>query len=54
MSVFLLVASFVCASHLSLARVALMAGNADLVEQAVQLADYGGDLLGQVARVHCD
>lgn len=31
-----------------------MAGDADLVEQAVKLADYGGDLLGQVARVHGD
>jgi len=31
-----------------------MAGDADLVEQAVQLADDGGDLLGEVARVHCD
>jgi hypothetical protein len=29
-----------------------MAGDADLVEQAVQLADDGGDLLGQVAGVH--
>jgi hypothetical protein len=29
-----------------------MAGDADLVEQAVQLADDGGDLLGEVAGVH--
>jgi hypothetical protein len=39
-------------THLCLTRVALMAGNADLVEQAVQLADDGGDLLGEVAGVH--
>jgi hypothetical protein len=31
-----------------------MAGDADLIEQAVQLADDGGDLLGEVARVHGD
>jgi hypothetical protein len=31
-----------------------MAGHTDLVEEAVQLADDGGDLLGEVARVHGD
>jgi hypothetical protein len=31
-----------------------MAGNTDLVEQAMQLPDDGGDLLGEVARVHGD
>jgi hypothetical protein len=40
--------------YLCLARVALMAGHTDLVEQAVQLADDGRDLLGEVARVHGD
>jgi hypothetical protein len=30
-----------------------MAGHADVVEQAVQLADDGRHLLGEVARVHC-
>ena len=39
-------------AHLCLARVALMAGHANLIEQAVQLADDGGDLLGEVAGVH--
>jgi hypothetical protein len=39
-------------SYLCLARVALMAGDPDLVEEAVQLADDGRDLLGEVARVH--
>lgn len=29
-----------------------MAGHANLIEQAVQLADDGGDLLGEVAGVH--
>jgi hypothetical protein len=29
-----------------------MAGDSDLVEQAMELADDGGDLLGQVAGVH--
>lgn len=29
-----------------------MAGHTNVVEQAVQLADDGRDLLGQVARVH--
>jgi len=29
-----------------------MAGDANLIKQAMQLADDGGDLLGQVARVH--
>jgi hypothetical protein len=40
--------------YLCLARVALMAGHTDLVEQTVQLADDGRDLLGEVARVHGD
>ena len=32
-----------------------MARNADLVKEAMQLADDGGDLLGQIACVHgCD
>lgn len=31
-----------------------MAGNANFIKQAMQLADDGGDLLGQVARVHGD
>lgn len=31
-----------------------MAGDSDLVKQAVQLADDGRDLLGEVARVHGD
>lgn len=31
-----------------------MAGNTNIVKQAVQLADDGGDLLGEVARVHGD
>lgn len=31
-----------------------MAGNADVVEEAMQLADDGGDLLGEVAGVHGD
>jgi hypothetical protein len=31
-----------------------MAGDTDLVKQAVQLADDGRDLLGEVARVHGD
>ena len=30
-----------------------MAGNANVVEEGVQLADDGRDLLGEVARVHC-
>ena len=42
----------VYATYLGLARVALMARNANLVKEAVQLADDGGDLLGEVARVH--
>ena len=29
-----------------------MAGNADLVEEPVELADDGVDLLGQVAGIH--
>ena len=29
-----------------------MAGDANLIEEAVQLADDGGYLLGEVARVH--
>lgn len=29
-----------------------MTGHANLIEQAVQLADDGGDLLGEVAGVH--
>jgi hypothetical protein len=37
--------SFV-ATYLCFARVALMAGDANVVKQAVQLADDGGDLLG--------
>jgi hypothetical protein len=37
--------SFV-ATYLCFARVALMAGDADVVEEAVQLADDGRDLLG--------
>jgi hypothetical protein len=40
--------------YLSFARIPLMAGHTNLVEQAVQLADDGGDLLGEVARVHGD
>lgn len=39
-------------AHLCLARIPLMAGDANLVEQTMQLADDGGDLLGQIARVH--
>jgi hypothetical protein len=31
-----------------------MAGHANVIEQAVQLADDSRDLLGKVARVHCD
>jgi hypothetical protein len=31
-----------------------MAGNTDLVKQAMKLTDDGGDLLGEVARVHGD
>jgi hypothetical protein len=38
--------------HLCFTRLALMAGDANVIEQAVQLADDGGDLLGEVARVH--
>ena len=41
------------AGYLCFARVALMAGNANVVEEGVQLADDGRDLLGEVARVHC-
>jgi hypothetical protein len=40
------------AGYLCFARVALMAGNANIVEEGVQLADDGRDLLGEVARVH--
>lgn len=40
------------AMYLCLARVPLMAGDANLVEQAMQLADNSRDLLGQVAGVH--
>jgi hypothetical protein len=39
-------------TYLCLARVSLMAGDTNVVEQTVQLADDGGDLLGQVAGVH--
>lgn len=38
--------------YLGLARVPLMARNSNVVKKAMQLADDGGDLLGQVARVH--
>lgn len=38
--------------YLLLTRVAIMVGDADFVEQAVQLANYCIDLLGQVTRVH--
>jgi hypothetical protein len=37
---------FFIATYLCFARVALMAGDANVVEQAVQLADDGRDLLG--------
>lgn len=30
-----------------------MIGDTDLLEQALQLGDDGGDLVGQVIRVHC-
>ena len=40
------------ATHLCFARIALMAGDTNIIEQAVQLADDGRDLLGEVARVH--
>jgi hypothetical protein len=39
-------------THLCFARVALMAGDANVIEQAVQLADDSRDLLSEVARVH--
>lgn len=38
--------------YLCLARIALMAGHSNLIKQAVQLADDGGDLLSEVAGVH--
>lgn len=39
-------------AYLCLALVALMAGDSYLIEEAVELADDSGDLLGQVAGVH--
>ena len=39
-------------TYLCLARVTLMIGDSYLVEEAVQLADNGGDLLSEVAGVH--
>lgn len=39
-------------AYLCLARVALMAGNTNLIEEVVQLADNGGDLLREIAGVH--
>lgn len=39
-------------AYLCLARVALMAGNTNLIEQVVQLADDGRDLLREIAGVH--
>jgi hypothetical protein len=41
-------------AYLCFARVPLMAGYTNLIKQAMQLADDGGDLLGEVARVHGD
>ncbi len=38
--------------YLGLARLAIMAGHTDLVEEAMQLANDGVDLLQQVARIH--
>ncbi len=40
-------------TYLGLARLAIMVRHADLVKQAVQLANYGVDLLYQVASIHC-
>lgn len=39
-------------AHLFFAGIALMVGNTNLVEEAVELADDGGYLLRQVASVH--
>lgn len=39
-------------SYLCLPSIALMAGDADFIEQAMQLANYGVDLLGQVTGIH--
>lgn len=39
-------------TYLCLSRLAIMAGDADLVKQAVQLANDGVDLLRKVAGVH--
>jgi hypothetical protein len=41
-------------AYLCLALFPVMAGDADVVEEAVQLADDGRHLLGEVASVHCD
>lgn len=39
-------------TNLRLARVAFVCGHADLIEEAVQALNDGGDLLGQIAGVH--
>ena len=39
-------------TYFGFARVALMTGDANLIEQAMQLADDGRDLLGEIASVH--
>jgi hypothetical protein len=39
-------------TYFGLARVALVAGDANFIEQTVQLSDDSRDLLGQVASVH--
>lgn len=41
-----------CFTYLCLSGFAIMAGDADLVKEAVQLANDGVDLLGKVAGVH--
>ena len=41
-------------SYLLLASVAIMVRDPDLIKQAVQLANNGIDLLGEVARIHAD
>ncbi len=41
-------------SYLFLASIAVMVRDPDLVKQAVQLANNGIDLLGEIARIHAD
>lgn len=43
-----------CIAHLCFSTFAIMAGNANFIEKAVQLVNYRIDLLGKVARVHLE